>query len=72
MAIAASIQHGTLQLFVAKLPGNKFYNGILFGISEISAMVASNLLLLYLHDMTAFKCVFAAGILSYIMLIFSD
>lgn len=57
---------------MAKLPGNKFYNGILFGIAESFAMIVSNMLLLYLHDMVAFRLVFATGVLSYVMLIFSE
>ena len=54
------------------MPGNKFYNGIIFGLSEIAAMVVSNILLLYFHDTIAFKCVFGTGIVSYIMLVFSN
>ena len=48
MSIAALVQHATIQLFIAKLPGNKFYNGILFGLSEALAMIVSNMLMLYL------------------------
>ena len=72
MAIAASLQHSTIQLFIAKMPGNKFYNGILAGVSEGLAMIVSNLLLLYFHDMIAFRMIFATGVLSYIMLVFSS
>ena len=72
MAIGALFQHSTVQLFVSHFPGNKFYNGILFGFSEIIAMVVSNVLLLYFHDITAFRCVFTAGIISLLMLVFSD
>ena len=35
-------------------------------------MVVSNLLLLYFHDITAFRVVFTAGIISLLMLVFSD
>lgn len=52
------------------MPGNKFVNGISFGLSEVLAMMASNLLLLYLDDMIAFRIVFTTGILSYIVLVF--
>ena len=69
MVVAASLQHSTIQLFIAKLPGNKFVNGILFGVAESTAMVFSNLLLLYLDDMVALRIVFVAGIASYIVLI---
>ena len=54
------------------MPGNKFYNGILMGVSEALAMVISNLLLLYLHDMTAFRMIFSLGVVSYLMLMISD
>jgi len=54
------------------MPGNKFYNGILFGLAEALAMVVSNLLLVYLDDMSAFKVVFSCGILSYIALVFCE
>jgi hypothetical protein len=69
MVSAASLQHTTIQLFIAKMPGNKFVNGILFGVAEALAMVFSNLLLLYLDDMVALRIVFVSGILSYIVLI---
>ena len=35
-------------------------------------MIVSNLLLLYFHDMIAFRMIFATGVLSYIMLVFSS
>ena len=35
-------------------------------------MIVSNFLLLYLHDMIAFRLVFATGVISYIMLAFSE
>ena len=40
--------------------------------SEIAAMVVSNILLLYFHDIVAFRCVFGTGIVSYFMLVFGD
>jgi len=72
MTIAACFQHSTIQLFIAKMPGNKFYNGILFGLAESLAMVVSNLLLLYLDDMLAFRIVFSCGIVSYIALVLCE
>ena len=69
MAISASLQHSTLQLFVAKLPGNKFYNGVLFGVAEVLSMLLSNMLLIYLEDIVAFKIVFLVGLFSYFTLI---
>ena len=35
-------------------------------------MIASNFLLLYFHDMIAFRLVFTVGVVSYFMLIFSE
>ena len=35
-------------------------------------MVVSNILLLYFHDIVAFRCVFGTGIVSYFMLVFSE
>ena len=52
------------------MPGNKFYNGILFGFAEVMAMIVSNLLLIYLEDMVAFRIVFTTGIASYLVVIF--
>lgn len=52
------------------MPGNKFVNGILFGVAEVMAMVLSNLLLIYLEDVFALKIVFIAGIISYLVVIF--
>lgn len=72
MLIAVSLQHSSIQLNIAKMPGNKFYNGILFGLAEALAMIVSNLLLLYLDDMLAFKVVFSCGIISYIALVFCE
>ena len=70
MAVAAAMQHATIQLFIAKMPGNKFYNGILFGVAECLAMVFSNVLLDYLPDITAFRLVYFTGVVSYLLLIF--
>jgi len=69
MAVAASLQHSAVQLFVAKFPGNKFFNGVLFGVAEVLAMLFSNLLLIYLQDIVAFRIVFFAGVISYITLV---
>lgn len=61
-----------MQLFVAKFPGNKFYNGILFGVAEVLSMVISNMLLLRVDDIVAFRIVFLVGTLSYGVLIASN
>ena len=72
MAVAASLQHSTIQLFIAKMPGNKFYNGILFGLAECLAMLISNVLLLYFDDIYAFRIVFFVGVTSYLLLFYID
>ncbi len=54
------------------MPGNKFYNGILFGLAECAAMLISNLLLLYMDDIVAFKLVFFIGVTSYLLLVYID
>lgn len=72
MAIAATMQHTTVRLFIAQFPGNKFANGILFGTAEVFSMLFSNILLLYLDDMVAFRIVFTFGILSYLLLIYCE
>ena len=54
------------------MPGNRFYNGILFGLAEVLAMIVSNFLLIYLYDITAFRLVFTMSVLCYITLIFCE
>ena len=61
-----------MRLFIAQFPGNKFANGILFGTAEVLSMLFSNILLLYLDDMVAFRIVFTFGILSYLLLIYCE
>ena len=48
------IQYCILALYCAKVPGNKFYNGIIFGIGECSAMFFSGFLMKKFTDMKAF------------------
>mmetsp|Transcript_1707 Transcript_1707/g.2369 ORF Transcript_1707/g.2369 Transcript_1707/m.2369 type:complete len:117 (+) Transcript_1707:1273-1623(+) len=69
MAVAATMQHTTVRLFIAHLPGDKFANGILFGAAEVFSMLLSNILLLYLDDIVAFKIIFGANVGSYTMLL---
>ena len=54
---------------MAKLPGSKYLNGILFGSGEVAAMFASQYLMDNFMDMTAFRIVYTAGLISYLMLI---
>jgi len=72
MAVAAGLQHCVVQLFVASFPGNKFVNGVLFGIAESFGFLLSNLLLLYLDDIVAFRVAFVAGITSYLVMVFAS
>ena len=51
MSVAQMFQYVMANLMVAKLPGNKFLNGILLGTAESAAMVFSRLLLSHLNDM---------------------
>ena len=55
---------------MARLPGNRYINGILFGISEIFAMFFSQFLMKNLFDITAFRVVYGCGVVSYLTLIF--
>jgi hypothetical protein len=54
----------TLTLIVATIPGNIFYNGIIFGVAEIFCMVFCNWLLNTVGDMTALY-------LSYVTVVFA-
>ena len=49
------------------IPGNKFINGILFGFSEISGMIFSQMLVSNLKDMTSFYVSIAVGTTGYLI-----
>ena len=72
MAVAATMQHTTVRLFIVKLPGDKFMNGILFGVAEVLSMIFSNLLLIYIDDILAFWIVFSSGIVSYVLVVYIE
>ena len=63
-------QYCTNSLYLAKLPGNRYINGIIFGCGEIFAMVFSQFLMNTLPDMTAFRVCYTLGLLSYLSLTF--
>ena len=59
-----------MRLFIAQFPGDKFANGILFGAAEVLSMLFSNMLLIYLDDIVAFRIVFCGNVLSYGIMLF--
>ena len=64
------VQYCVCALYVAKIDGNRFYNGILFGLGEATSMVTSNILMQNFEDMTAFHINMSLGVISYVVLIF--
>lgn len=70
MAIAQMVQFCVIALSVAKLPGNRFVNGIIFGFGECFSMVFSHFLMSRLMDLTAFYVCYSCGLVSYLTLIF--
>lgn len=70
MAVAQMIQYCVASLYVAKLPGNRYVNGIFFGCGEVFAMIFSQFLMENFMDMTAFRIVYSFGLVSYLTLIF--
>ena len=69
MGIAQQIQYATIALYVAKLPGNKFYNGILFGVAEVFSMFFSNHLMQECSDISVFNILCSFGAVSYAILL---
>ena len=59
-----------MALCVAKLPGNRYLNGIIFGGGEVFAMFFSQYLMNNLLDITGFWVVYALTVLSFLCLIF--
>ena len=57
-------------LYCASIPGNKFYNGILFGLGEFLGTFFSQVLLGILDDMKSFYFVASLGLISYFTFIF--
>jgi len=68
MAVAQMMQYCVAALSLAKLPGNRFVNGIIFGVGEIFSMWISNFLMGRLLDMTAFRLIYCCGVASYLIL----
>ena len=67
---AYALQFYVFNLFLTKLPGNKFVNSCIFGSAEITSVFLSGWLMKRLSDMTVFKLIFVTGMLSYMIFIF--
>ena len=67
MAVCLMLQYCSIRLYVNVIPGNKFINGILFGFSEISGMIFSQILVSNLKDMTSFYVSIAVGTTGYLI-----
>ena len=64
------MQYCIISLYCAELPGNRFFNGVLFGVSETISMFFSGMLLDRMFDMHALYVVYALGVASYAVFIF--
>lgn len=64
------VQYCAASLYLAKIPGNKYVNGIIFGTGECLAMAFSNFLMQKFLDTTAFAIVYFFGLVGYLILIF--
>jgi len=63
------VQFCVAALSLAKLPGNRYFNGIIFGGGEVFSMIFSSFLMNNLMDMTAFRICYACTLVSYLALI---
>ena len=59
-------------MYLTKLEGNKFVNAIIFGSAEALSVFFSGFLMNRLSDMTVFKIIFAAAVMSYSIFIFGN
>lgn len=57
-------------LYLTKLPGNKFVNSMMFGFAEAISVVFSGMLMTRLSDMAVYNVVITSGVLSYTIFIF--
>mmetsp|Transcript_15714 Transcript_15714/g.19756 ORF Transcript_15714/g.19756 Transcript_15714/m.19756 type:complete len:190 (-) Transcript_15714:288-857(-) len=64
------VQYCSASLYLAKIPGNRYVNGIVFGVGEVFAMVFSSFLMSRLLDTTAFRVIYFIGLAGYMILIF--
>ena len=56
-------------LFLTKLPGNKFVNSMMFGFAEAISVVFSGVLMNMIADMAVYNIILASGMLSYVIFI---
>ena len=63
------VQYCSITLYLAKIPGNMYVNGIIFGLGEVSSMVISGYLMQKLMDVTAFRVSYFMGVIGYGILI---
>lgn len=59
-----------MSLICARIPGNKYWNGVLFGSGELAGMIFTQYLLTNFDDMTCFYVVWVLGQLSYMVFTF--
>ena len=64
------VQYCIASLICASIPGNKYWNGVLFGSGEFFGMFFSQFLLTYLNDMSAYYIVAIIGQVCYMTFIF--
>jgi hypothetical protein len=63
------MQYCSVSLLCAVLPGNRFANGILFGIAESIAQFYSSFLMNNMLDINAFYLNYAIGLFSYLIFV---
>ena len=68
--MAYIVQKNSALLYLVKMPGNMFINGIIWGCGEVFAMFFSGWLMGRMHDVTAFRVVYLIGAIGYSILIF--
>ena len=66
-----SFQYYIFNLYLTRLSGNKFVNSAIFGGAEALSVFLSGVLMSLLSDISVFRIIFLASILSYAILIFA-
>ena len=65
-----ALQYFMFNLYLTKLPGNKFVNSMIFATGEALIVLFSGYLMTLLSDMAIYNVIMASGIFSYTILIF--
>lgn len=65
-----AIQYYIATLYIGNLPGDKFVNGMIFGVSEILSVLISGILMSNFSDMTVFNIIFIESLVAYFIYIF--